>query len=266
MISVITITYNAELIITDTILSILRQQECEFEFVLIDGKSSDQTVEIARECVKRNINRRCDVNIISEEDKGIYDAMNKGVAIAKGDFVIFMNAGDRFYDDFVLKHFEDTMSSVEADAYYGNTLMEFYEGEGILHDDEKSTRNPTMPFIHQSVITKRELLIKHPFDLSYKVIADLEFFYWMRKSKKKFWHCDFIVSRYDAKEGISENNPLQIALEHDRLFGLDKRPHYWVRHLKLRCTKGLIQPIKDHAPRWLLNYYFRHSKKYIEWL
>lgn len=267
MITVITITYNAESIICETVRSIIKQQNCHFEFILVDGASTDNTVTIVTNEISSAKSENCVCRIVTEKDKGIYDAMNKGVRLANGDYIIFMNGGDTFFSNDVLMSFEKAISlNPDLDVYYGDTMMHFYEGTGVLRDDENSTRNPTMPFIHQSVIVKKERLLQHPFDTSYKICADLEFFHFLRQHKATFFHCPFIVSNYDAKEGLSENNPLKIAYEYDRIFGKNKAKHYWVRRLWLRCTVGLIQPIKNLAPRCILNYYFKRKKKHISWL
>ena len=266
MISVITITYNAESYIDGTVRSILGQSNLDFQFVLVDGLSKDNTIGKVKELIEEFSFPKERLIIVSEKDKGVYDAMNKGVSLAKGEYIIFMNGGDSFYDLTVLDKFEAVVSRVDADAYYGNTMMEFYEGKGVLHDNEERHRNSVMPFIHQSVIVKRDLLLKHPFDLKYKILADNEFFFWMRTNGYKFHYENFIVSNYDAREGLSENNPYQIELERDAIMGKNNIPFYFLRKFKLRLTKGLIQPIKDFAPRKLLNMYFLRKKNYIDWV
>lgn len=143
--------------------------------------------------------------------------------------------------------------------------MCFYEGRGIYDGEAGLMRNPVMPFIHQSSIVRRSLLIDYPFDLSYKIIADYVFFKKLRDNDCIFHHLDMIISEYDAKEGLSENNPLMIRYEQDRADGLAAEKFYWARKIALRCTVGLIQPIKDFAPRFILNQYFRKKKTYIKW-
>lgn len=266
MISVITVSFNAETYIGNTVRSVLEQTDDAFEFVLVDGLSHDKTVEIVKNLIVEYEFPYSRFVLIQEKDRGVYDAMNKGVAACHGDYVIFMNGGDSFYDNNAISTFERIVSTNKADAYYGNTMMEFYEGNGILHDNEENNRNAVMPFIHQSVIVRRELLIEHPFNLEYKILADNEFFYWMRKKGCKFHYENFIVSNYDAREGLSENNPYRIEIERDAIVGRNLKPFYFLRKLKLRCTKGLIQPIKDYAPRWLLNKYFVWKKKNIDWI
>ena len=267
MISVITVSFNAADCIERTIRSVFSQRHASFEFILVDGGSTDGTVSVARQIAKGMEFPEDRFLYLSEKDRGIYDAMNKGARMAHGDFVLFMNCGDRFHDENVIATFEKIRTvHPGADAYYGNTLMEFYEGRGIHHENEEWHRDEIMPFIHQSVMVKTSLLLEHPFNLSYRILADREFFYWMRKRQCKFHYEDFIVSDYDAKEGMSENNPYVIALEGDRIMGLDRRPGYWLRKIKLRVCKGLIQPIKDYAPRWMLNRYFRWKKRHIIWI
>lgn len=266
LISVITVTRNAAQYIQKTAQSILCQENSFFEFLLIDGNSSDRTVEIVQTMVKDNPPLGVSFKSISEPDKGVYDAMNKGVSLATGEFVLFMNGGDIFYSPQVLSQFETAIkANPNVDVFYGDTMMCFYEGKGVYNEEAGKIRNPVMPFIHQSAIARRSLLTEHPFDLSYSIIADYVFFKKLRDTGRKFLHVDFIVSEYDAKVGLSENNPLIIKYEQDRVNGLSTRKCYWVRKLLLRCTVGLIQPIKDICPSFIWNLYARRKKKYIIW-
>lgn len=265
MISVITVTWNAENIVEDTIRSVCKQKNKEFEFLLIDGGSTDGTVTKVRALLREGGFPERNTVIVSERDRGIYDAMNKGVGLCKGDYVLFLNGGDSFYDEHVIDHLEKSIAADQADAIYGRTLMVFYEGRGVFHENEQQG-DAIMPFIHQSVIVKRAHLLSHPFDLTYKVVADREFFYWMRQQGLRFKDEEYIVATYDAREGLSENNPFLLTVERDRIIGLDKKPYYWMIRLKHRLTKAPIQFVKDHAPRKLLNWYFLHKRKNIEWV
>lgn len=265
MISVVTVTFNAENFIEPTILSVCAQKNKNFEFLLIDGASKDNTVNKVKDLLKEYKFPQENVVIVSERDKGMCDAMNKGVQKAKGDYILFLNGGDCFYNEDVIDELENSVRMDPADAIYGKTMMIFYEGRGI-YDENEEKGDPIMPFIHQSVIVKREHLLAHPFDLSYKILADREFFYWMRQNNMSFLFQPYIVSIYDAREGGSENHPYIIACEGDRIVGLDKNPFYWLRRLRWRLTKAPIQPIKNIAPRWLLNFYFQRKRKNIEWV
>lgn len=265
MISVITVCYNAENTIEATLRSILNQNENSFEIIIVDGLSKDRTLKIAHQLIN-DYNFPCErTKIISEKDMGIYDAMNKGVNIAKGDYVIFMNCGDTFNNPDVLDRLERFSQQNNADAIYGNTVMEFYEGTG-LYSGPEGNGDSIMPFIHQSVIVKREHLIEHPFDISYKILADREFFTYMKNKGLSFKYCDIIISNYNAREGLSASNPLRISFERDRITGEANNRFYPIKKLIKICTIGLIQPIKNHCPRKILNIYFRKKRKHIKWL
>lgn len=261
MISVITVTFNASSFIKQTIESVCSQKNKGFEFLLIDGASKDDTVSKVKSMLAASDLLPNNIIILSERDRGMVDAMNKGVRMAKGDYILFLNGGDSFYDDDVINRLESVIATHPADAIYGQTMMLFYEGKGIYKENEEFG-DPIMPFIHQSVIVKREHLLTHPFDISYKILGDREFFYWMRCNNMTFHFEPFIVSTYDAREGGSENNPYIVAVEGDRIIGKSSR---W-RNLRWRLTKAPIQPIKNWAPRWLLNKFFQWKRKNIEWV
>lgn len=264
-ISVVTVTFNASTFIETTIKSVCNQKNKNFEFLLIDGASKDDTVEKVKSLLVEGGFPMENVRVVSESDKGMCDAMNKGTRLSNGDYVLFLNGGDSFYDENVIDELVETIAKDPADAIYGRTMMIFYEGKGI-YDENEEKGDPIMPFIHQSVIVKRKHLLSHPFDLTYKVLADRELFFWMRCQKMSFHYEPYLVSTYDAREGGSENNPFIIACEGDRILGLDHKPMYWLRRLRWRLTKAPIQPIKNVAPRFLLNWYFRRKRKNILWV
>lgn len=265
MISVITVSYNAEQFIEDTIRSVLTQQNDNFELIIVDGLSKDNTVSIAKRLILEYNFPKSRYSIISERDNGIYDAMNKGVKLSRGEYIIFMNCGDSFNNPQVLNTIEEFSQKINADAIYGDTRITFYEGTGLFLG-ETGNGDKIMPFSHQSVFVKRKHLIEHPFDLSYKILADREFFTWMRERRFSFVHCDIIVSNYDAREGLSENNPLKMAFERDRILGKTNCKFYLIRKLLLTCTIGLIQPIKKIVPRCILNIYFKNKRRFIKWI
>jgi glycosyltransferase involved in cell wall biosynthesis len=98
-ITVITVCYNVENEIEKTVKSVLNQSYANMEYLIIDGKSSDHTLPLAENLVSGTDKK---VLIYSEKDFGIYNAMNRGIMRASGDYVVFMNAGDSFYDEEVL--------------------------------------------------------------------------------------------------------------------------------------------------------------------
>ena len=116
--SIITVTYNAEAVLEDTIQSVISQTYHHVEYILVDGASKDGTLSI--------IDRYRDriTRIVSEPDKGLYDAMNKGIRLATGDYLCFLNAGDSFHEDDTLQQMVRSISGNELpDVLYGETEL-----------------------------------------------------------------------------------------------------------------------------------------------
>ena len=151
-ITVVTICYNAEKCIKETIQSVLGQSYTDFEYLIIDGNSIDNTVGIIKEFDDKRI------VLVSEKDKGIYDAMNKGIRLSSGEYIIFMNSGDVFADSKVL---EDISSELKADVVFGNALIKKQEGTVREKYSDKKFRLFIM-FLsgyminHQTIFTKTE--------------------------------------------------------------------------------------------------------------
>lgn len=177
--SVITIVYNNAKDIERTMLSVLNQSYEKIEYIVIDGASTDGTIEIIQKYQDRL------THFISEKDKGIYHAMNKGLALATGNYVLFMNSGDEIYAPETVTEVFATAPS--ADIYYGETEM-FDENWNSLgqrrhrapeHFDWQSFKYG-MNISHQAIYIKRSLTT--PYDLKYKYSADID---WIIKAAKK---------------------------------------------------------------------------------
>ncbi len=197
LISVITVVYNRKNDLNITIQSVRHQSFRDFEFVIVDGGSTDGSLDVINE------NATCINQWVSEPDKGIYDAMNKGVLKANGSWIIFMNAGDVFYDDKVLEVFSKKLTEyADATIVYGDA--EIVEGEES-HIQRQYDRHLdlTKSIIHQSMFIRRDFLKAHPYDLRYKIMADYDNLLSISAiSPQKCKHVDKIVCRYD-KTGIS---------------------------------------------------------------
>ena len=159
--SIITITYNAEAVLERTIKSVFNQTNQSFEYLIIDGASTDHTLEIAN---KYDIKK-----IYSEPDKGIYDAMNKGLERATGKYIWFMNAGDKIYDNQVVEKLLSEMKS-ECDVYYSDTLIDDESNKPLgLRSEITPHKLPEklkwqdfkygMVVCHQSFIAKKEIKV-----------------------------------------------------------------------------------------------------------
>ena len=166
--SIITVTYNAEDSIEGTIESVISQSFKSFEYIIIDGASTDNTYELLN-----NYKKQIDL-IVSEKDKGLYDAMNKGIHLAKGEFLLFLNAGDRFINNTVLNKVDSaiTLKTRLVSADFMN-VKEVGDVNGYYIETKACTiKNLRKDFsaCHQTVFIHRSVV--SDYDLSYKILAD----------------------------------------------------------------------------------------------
>lgn len=170
-VSVITISFNAEACIESTIRSVLSQSYDEFEYVVVDGNSTDRTVDIIKKYVGR-ISKW-----ISEPDTGIYNAMNKAVRMSEGEYCIFMNAGDVFLNPLVLKQVSPFLED-GVDYLVGNEVS---VKKGKIVDYACAPKKITTRLFvqrslsHQASFIRRELLLRCPYDESLRMVSDWKF-------------------------------------------------------------------------------------------
>jgi glycosyltransferase involved in cell wall biosynthesis len=194
--SVITVTYNAEHTLERTLKSVRKQTYPAIEHIIVDGNSNDGTVAL----IHRYENER--LKWISEPDKGLYDAMNKGIKMATGDYLCFLNAGDTFYDtDTVQKIFASSDEGHSPDILYGETAIVDDNGRFLHMRRLQAPKNLTwksfkhgMVVCHQAFIVKRELV--EPYDLSYRFSADFDWCIRMMKKAKNIYNTDLILVDY----------------------------------------------------------------------
>lgn len=241
--SVITIVYNNVRDIERTMLSVLNQTYPNIEYILIDGASTDGTKDIIYKYKSRL------AQFISEKDKGIYDAMNKGLKLATGDYILFMNSGDEIYAPETVTDIFETAPG--ADIYYGETEM-FNDNWQSL--GQRRHRAPEcfswrsfkhgMSISHQAIYVKRSLA--EPYDLQYKYSSDID---WIIKAAKKassIVNTQLYVAKY-LVGGISKQKHFASLKERFRIF----HKYY-----------GLIPNLVNHF--WiainLTQYYVKHKK------
>lgn len=196
LISIITVVYNNVEVIENTIKNVLSYETDHFEYIIIDGGSTDGTVEV--------INKYLDkISIfISEPDKGIYDAMNKGVRMAKGEWINFMNAGD----EFAIRSFDslqEIMKDEKCGIIYGDVIIK-KEDDSLFVDVARPLDqiNYLLNFCHQSSFVRTKLLLETPFSLNYKISSDYDFFLKMFKKGYRFEYINESISTF-ALGGIS---------------------------------------------------------------
>lgn len=199
-------------------LSVLNQTYKNIEYIVIDGASTDGTLNI----IKNYKNRLA--KLISEKDKGIYDAMNKGLALATGDYVLFMNSGDEIYElDTVEKVFA---TAPNADIYYGETEMydENWNSLGRRRHEAPETFNWRsfkygMSISHQAIYIKRSLA--EPYDLKYKYSADIDWIIKIAKKASNIVNAHLYVAKY-LVGGMSKQKHRESLKERFKIFS-----HYY---------------------------------------
>lgn len=196
--SIVTICYNAESEIEKTILSVSKQLFKDYEYIIVDGKSNDKTMDII-ERYSDNID-----TIISEPDNGIYDAMNKGIDCARGKWTIFLNAGDYFYNDEVLlKLFTKLDIYKNIDVAYGQIVKEYKDERYLAIPFPLEYIGKFMPFGHPAAFVKTEILKLKKFDVRFKIAADYNLFYNLYSEKYRFLYIDQVISVFESENGVS---------------------------------------------------------------
>lgn len=210
MISIITATFNSAMTLKDTIQSVLRQTNKDFEYLIIDGGSTDETIDIVKSYESEFSGR---LKWVSEKDQGIYDAMNKGIKMASGDVVGILNSDDYFTSDDILQTVADAFKCQEIDAIYGDIhfIRDGNPQKCIRYYSSRMFRPFWLRFgfmpAHPSFYCKREVFEKAGlYSLDYKIGADYEMMVRLFKKYRimsQYINKDFVTMRTG---GASNNN------------------------------------------------------------
>ena len=240
-VTVVTVTYNAKDFLEETILSVINQSYENIEYIIIDGGSTDGTVDIIKKYEDK-------IDYwISEPDDGIYFAMNKAIEKASGQWINFMNAGDTFADAdtvaYVMKH-----KSEDAELIYGDYIRG--TPQRIVKAQKKSNWYSTMPFCHQTLFTKVDIMKKEMFDTRYKLAADHNFVIHTMEQGKQFQYIEHTLAIY-AEGGFSQNEPLVACVEslyillHSEATQNDIENSWWFKLLKKNMSADKTYKIKQ---------------------
>ncbi len=200
-ISIITVCYNEEKNIASTIESVLSQVSLDYEFIICDGESKDRTVEIAKSYIPAFEEKGVDYKIFSERDGGIYFGMNNGIDRACGNYVIFMNAGDRFYDGMVIQSISDGMGDDYPDVIYGDCQIIDRGACYTVSANHENLRN-NMSICHQSILVRTDVIKENKFNTKYKIAADYDMMLGIYLNGGRFIKLDKIISSFSIG-GIS---------------------------------------------------------------
>ena len=246
--SVITVTFNAAAYLEPTLQSVREQEYPHIEHLIIDGGSTDGTVDIIL---------RYEAGLafwVSEPDAGIYDAMNKGVRHASGDWVLFLNAGDRFTSPSSVSKAMETARD-ESDLMIGGIRTLEPEGRVILSKpfegiDGLYSHNPCY---HQAAFARHDLLARFPFDTRYRLLADYAFMFACHDADCRFQELNFPVADIlsggvsDLRQSAAAVEGLAILSRHtaderllfeSRWFSILERRSRLSRHLELLRRSG----------------------------
>lgn len=203
--SIITVTYNAESVLEDTIQSVITQTYKNVEYIIVDGGSKDHTLDIIHK-YREHIH-----TLVSEPDKGLYDAMNKGISLATGDYLCFLNAGDALHEDDTLFQMVHTLTGHELpDVIYGETAIVDEEGHFLrmrrLSAPEELTWKSFkhgMLVCHQAFFARRDQV--EPYDLAYRFSADFDWCIRIMKKSRVLHNTHLVLIDY-LNEGMTTRN------------------------------------------------------------
>lgn len=218
--TIVTCTFNAEHELQRTLDSVFHQSYADVEHLILDGLSSDRSVEMAQTYKQRSDEARTghEVVVCSERDSGLYDAMNKGIARAAGDYIVFLNAGDTFPSEATLEHIAHSIGDGEAlpGVIYGDTDIVNDEGRFLRHRrlqppaklTWRSFRNG-MLVCHQAFYVLTTLAKDNPYNLNYRFSADVDWCIRVMKEAERrhltLKNVDEVVVNY-LDGGMTEKN------------------------------------------------------------
>lgn len=271
LITVITATYNLikngrKEFFKQCLESVHNQTYPNIEHLIIDGASSDGTVEMLQEYAGKGW-----IKYISEPDSGIYDAMNKGILKATGEYVAFLNSDDFYYDKQAIHYLVTAAQKEQADACYASTKVLSETDDSFLYDwSGKNSLCPPLGDIpnHQTFLTKTQVMKELGlFDLKYKLSADSNFVYKMIKQHKKLLFIDKYIIGF-RKGGVSTRYQSKVFEDMQQsfldIFGNEVKltseelKKLWHDNLhKLSLHEALQLGSKLQKPEWIEEYYRR---------
>jgi glycosyltransferase involved in cell wall biosynthesis len=234
--SIITINYNDKSGLRRTIESVASQTYVDYEYIIIDGGSTDGSVDVIKEFAP-------DIDCwVSEKDRGIYHAMNKGVLQAHGDYCLFLNSGDAFYDKSVLEHIAE--KGLKEDIIVGKLVS--FTNDYLFNPPSRLISlyylySGTVP--HQSSFIKTDLLRQYPYDEQLKIVSDWKFFVQaIVLHNCSVRYIDEIVARFDTN-GVSTTNPDKMWKEKEQVLAELFPPRVLADYQHMKASECLTQTL-----------------------
>ena len=240
LITIATVTYNAEQVLDRTLQSVERQQYPRIEHLIVDGCSSDNTLSHVRTYVERNAMPQHNIRIVCEKDRGLYDAMNKAINLAEGNYIVFLNAGDKLHSDDTIEKLVESLDwehrGLNPAIVYGETDLVDNDGKFLRHRRLQAPEKLTaqsflmgMLVCHQSFYVRTDVARLHPYDLQYRYSADYDWCIRLLKHAERRRHrivnTGLILTDY-LSEGLTTQNHRKSLAERFRIMS----HHYGTFH------------------------------------
>lgn len=242
LVTILSVAYNSEATIGRTIESVLNQTYDNIEYIIIDGNSSDKTVEVAKSYENRFINARGrSLTIISETDKGMYDGLNKGARMAHGELIGQINTDD-WYEPNAVEIMVKLFERMPYDAAWGSIRIKKSTGDMIKH--AKIGRIwTTSHWCHPGMFSKREVLLSHPYALE-SMYDDFDYITRLHNEGANLLTTDEVISNFSfggmsTKKSLKEvRRRIDITYEIYKKYGMSKL--YYIHRWILELIKYLL--------------------------
>jgi len=214
LLSVMTVSLNSELTIEKTIQSVLNQNFTDFEYIIVDGKSTDNTLQIIKKYESQFHQKNIPFTWISESDTGIYNAWNKGLQLAKGDWISFLGSDDIYLEGVLAKYAKVVLSNKNADFIHSKVkLMNKNNVKYVFSDVWKwDVFRRYMKIAHVGAFHNKQYFEKYGnFDENYKIVGDYEMLLRAKNELKTVFIDDFTAEMNDG--GISNQNVIKAFRE-----------------------------------------------------
>jgi len=241
LVSIITVCFNSEKTIARTIESVLAQTYGNIEYIVVDGASSDGTVKVAKNYEEKFAEKNINYIIVSEEDRGMYDALNKGAAMANGEIVGQINADDWYEPDAVEK-MAAFYEKEHYDVAWGNLHVRKPSGDMIKHAKIGKLWT-TSGWCHPAMFSKRTILLEFPYALE-NMYDDFEFATRVHLAGKKICTLDEVISNFNFGGMSTKKNLKETMKRVEMSYGIYKKHgmsrFYWFHRFAMEMAKYIL--------------------------